>query len=122
MSSCRIHNETTNFWSHFLGSLLFIFLFVYFTILFAPLDFDLDIIDKGFAYSHSDHNLTDGLVNSIRQVATSGKNFTTNSLSWVKGVKMEWSMIKIIEEMKNLEANLKVRILSMNSTKLEEFS
>lgn len=120
-SACRIHNETTNFWSHFLGGLLFIFFLVYFTVLYAPLTFDIDIINQGQLYAHSQVFVTDGLVQSLNNAALASRHATSLD-PWLHGAKLEVGVIRIIDEMKNLEVNLKDKIKESNSTKLEEFS
>ena len=122
VSSCKLHNETTNFWTHFIGGLIFIFLLAYFSVLFTPLSFDIDIIDRGLAYSVSDLNVTDGLVDSLKQVVHAKTEAAHNHVAWLRSVRLESSVIKIIEEMRNLEAKLKENLKSINSTDLGEFS
>lgn len=122
MSACRVHNETTNFWSHFLGAVLFIFLFVYFSIVFMPLTFDISIVNQGLDYAKSEVFVTQGLTNTLANVKEDTRTNSGLLQNWVTDLKIEAGVIHIIDEMKSLEVNLKDRFKELNSTKLEEFS
>lgn len=120
-SSCQLHNETTNFWSHFLGALLFIFLFFYFSVYYAPLKIDFEVVTKAENYANSDLLLSQGFTNSLSTAQNMFQLFndTQNNTFIEEGYS---AIQQIVEEIKLLESSFKENLKNLNLSKIEYYS
>ena len=90
--------------------------------LYKPLTFDIDIINRGIQYSYSEINVTDGLVSSLINATSFDIHFQASYLDWTNSARYELSVNKIIGEMRSLEVILKNKFKIMESNSLDDFS
>lgn len=117
-SSVQCHNETTNFWSHFCGALLFIFLLLHFAVYFSLLSFNVDIVAKAESYAYSQEYLTDSLAASITKARDMAQFYMAGEQMIGKGLTVN----EIIEEMRALETGFKGSLRSIDVDQMNYYS
>lgn len=123
-SACQCHNETTNIWSHFLGAVGFIFLFVYFTVYFKPFDIPLpDVVKRARDYASSPSLPLSSILVSTVEHFTLNTSYGIDLFSSNQSVKDEYGIIsRTLDKLKFFETELKTELAETTEREIDHYS
>jgi hypothetical protein len=128
-SAVSCHNETTNFWSHFVGVFIFSVFLVFFSAYYMPLDIKLNIVESAREFGTNPRLVvSEYFQTAIDKIYASAWDFnTTTSLSETnKSLSLlsqgHYSISSTLESMRSMEAELKGILSKIDMNSVESYT